>query len=128
MNILGYIQGIIAVFPGLRFYPIYIYIYITMHCRLLSRKAVPVYSFIKYTYIRNSVSSHLFKQHTMFKLPNFANQVGGISFDSSELSHFPIHLLEIWQYLIWIIYSGLAYISMDNLFLFIAYNFLCLYI
>lgn len=95
MNILGYIQGIIAVLPGLRFYPIYIYI--TMHCRLLSRKAVPVYSFIKYTYIRNSVSSHLFKHHTMFKLPNFANQVGGISFvsDSSELSHFPIHLLAI---------------------------------
>ena len=83
MNILGYIQGKITMLPGLRFYPIYILL-CTADCSLGEL----------HQYI---LSSHLFKHHTMFKLPNFANQVGGISFvsDSSELSYFPIHLLAI---------------------------------
>lgn len=67
MNILGlHARKKLLCCQVFRFYPIYILL-CTADCSLGKL----------YQYI---LSSHLFKHHTMFKLPNFANQVGGISF------------------------------------------------
>lgn len=120
MNILGFVQRIIAMLLCLRFcatykcvYDVYVYMLNFMkYCRLLSKKAVLVHSCIRCTCIRNSVSPHLYKHLTMFKLQNFADLVGGISFvsDSIELSYVCIYLLSIW------VLSSIKYMLMSCLY------------